>query len=46
MQFAPILPMAAAENGNVKDLKVQAVMNKTSLFVGDYNGWQPIHMVA
>lgn len=38
--------MAAAEHGNVKDLKVQAVVNKTSLFVGDHNGWQPIHVAS
>jgi hypothetical protein len=46
IQFAPISPMKAAELGNVKDLKVVAVLNKTSLFEEDENGWQPIHLAA
>jgi ankyrin repeat protein len=46
LQFIPVVPRAAAESNNVKDLKVQLVVNKERLFEGDENGWQPIHMAA
>lgn len=36
----------AAEYGDVEKLKIQAVVNKTKLFEGDENGWQPIHLAA
>ena len=46
LEFFPISPIKAAQNGDLKDLKVQAVMNKTSLFQQDENSEQPIHFVA
>ena len=46
LQFFPISPIEAAQAGNLNDLKVQAVVNKTRLFEGDENGWQPIHFAA
>jgi ankyrin repeat protein len=46
LQLSPINPALAAELGNVKDLEIQAAVNKAGLFEEDDNGWQPIHLAA
>ena len=44
--FASINVKRAVEEGNIDKLKIQAVMNKTKLYEGDQNDWQPIHLAA
>jgi prolyl 4-hydroxylase len=46
LMYTPIDPQRAAMDGDVEKLKIQAFMNKTKLFEGDENDWQPIHVAA
>lgn len=46
VQFTPIDVERAAIDGDVAKLKIQSIVNKTKLFEGDENDWQPIHLAA
>lgn len=46
LQFTPINVARAAVVGDLDKLKIQAIMNKTKLYEGDHNDWQPIHLAA
>ena len=46
LQFTPIDPRDAADRGDVEQLRILAVLNRTRLYEEDVNGWQPIHLAA
>lgn len=46
LSFTPIDVVRAASEGDIEKLKIQAVVDKSKLFEGDQNDWQPIHLAA
>lgn len=44
--FTPIDVERATMDGDLEKLKIQAIVDKSKLFEGDDNDWQPIHLAA